>query len=106
MGEANHGKEMKVFDWIKAAKLIKEHKADYAVAGLASDMEYTSGTILENGKPTDGYGCFLSSTWATPVIVINGDEIDCYRMESELPGWGAETVWPPEALAELNTIDG
>lgn len=96
---------MMVFDWIKAAKLIKEHKVEYAEAGLQLDMEYTSGPIFNDGKPTDGSGCYLASTWATLVIVINGNEIECYRMEGDLPGWGSDTIWPPEAIAELNTID-
>ena len=31
MGEAYRGSELKVFDWDKAAKLIKESKTDYAL---------------------------------------------------------------------------
>lgn len=34
MGEANRHKELMVFDWDKAAKLIKESTAQYACAGL------------------------------------------------------------------------
>lgn len=37
MGEANRGNELKVFDWDKAARLIKERKPDYASAGLDED---------------------------------------------------------------------
>jgi hypothetical protein len=50
-GEANRGKELMVFDWVKAAKLIKERKPIIASAGLCSDWEWTGGTIYENGKP-------------------------------------------------------
>ena len=34
MGEANRGKEMMVFDWDKAARLIGERKPECASAGL------------------------------------------------------------------------
>ena len=51
MGEANRGKELMVFDWDKAARLIKERKPKCASAGLRSDWQYTGGTIYEGGKP-------------------------------------------------------
>ena len=34
MGEANRGKELMVFDWDKAARLIKERKPECAYAGV------------------------------------------------------------------------
>lgn len=42
-GVMNQNKELMVFDWDKAARLIKEHHSAYAIAGLAGDMEYTGG---------------------------------------------------------------
>ena len=101
MGEANRGKDMMVFDWAKAAELIKEHKASDAAAGLEGDWEWTGGSILSDGKPVpeeDTY-VYLASTWATPQLEIDGEYFDCYRMESELPDWDAHTYWPPEAIA-------
>jgi hypothetical protein len=83
MGQANRGKEPKVFDWNKAARLIKETKAKKASAGLAEDWEYTGGIIFENGKIDLEDYTFLQSTWATPVIKIDGEEFDCYLMHSE-----------------------
>jgi hypothetical protein len=40
-GEAarRDGAKLKVFDWNKAARLIKEHKPVYAGAGLRDDWE-------------------------------------------------------------------
>lgn len=98
-GEANRGKELMVFDWDKAARLIKERKAMNASAGLSGDWEYTGGDILENGIPVpeDETYVYLSSTWATPELEINGEIIDCYRMESETDGWGSNTYWPETA---------
>lgn len=103
-GEANRGKEQKVFDWEKAARIIKERGATEASAGLSGDWEYTGGEILRDGKPVpaDDTYVFLSSTWATPELEIDGETIDCYKMESETPGWNSGTYWPEEALNILS----
>ena len=104
MGELHRNEEQKVFDWIKAANLIKERGATEASAGLSQDWEYTAGMILSNGKPAseDERGSlYLASTWAIPEIEIDGETMDCFCMESEHPEWDAETFWPPEALAIL-----
>ncbi len=101
MGEANRGKEMMVFDWNKAAALIKERGAKNASAGLSGDWEWTGGKILKDGKiPEDSY-TYLASTWATPEIEIDGEIIDCYKMESETDGWDSGTFWPESAKAIL-----
>lgn len=47
MGEANRGKERMVFDWDKAAEIIRDRKPKWAIAGLQRDMEWTSGMIYE-----------------------------------------------------------
>lgn len=104
MGELNRGKEMMVFDWEKAASLIKERGATSASAGLCSDWDFTGGDILRDGKPVprEETYVYLASTWATPEIEIDGETIDCYRMQSETPGWDSGTYWPQEALAIIN----
>jgi len=96
-GEANRGKESMVFDWDRAATLIKESGALNASAGLASDWEYTGGTIFRDGKIPDEQYCYLASTWATPELEIDGEIIRCYKMESETDGWGSDTFWPESA---------
>ena len=104
MGQANQGKELKVFDWEKAAQVIRERKANHACAGLSGDWEWTGGDILRDGKPVpieDTY-TYLASTWATPELEVDGDIVSCYRMQSETPGWDSSTYWPPEALEILN----
>lgn len=102
MGEANRGKERMVFDWDRAAEIIRDKKPKWAVAGLQHDMEWTSGMIYEDGLPvTDDY-TYLSSTWATPILEIKiGNEvkdIPCFRMQHEVPEWGSSTKWPPSAM--------
>lgn len=97
-------KEQMVFDWEKAARIIKEQGAQEAEAGLAGDMEYTGGRILSNGVPTPAEETYvyLSSNHAKPLLVIGADAIECFKLESQTPGWDAHTYWPPEALAILN----
>ena len=104
MGEANRGKDLMVFDWNKAAMLIKKSGVDSASAGLNSDWEYTGGPIFSDGKPVpeDDTYVYLASTWATPAIEIGNKIYDCFIMESEVPEeWGdnyAKIYWPESAL--------
>lgn len=103
IGEANRGKEMMVFDWDKAARIIKEKKPRIAGAGLCHDWEYTGGKIFKNGKPVpkeDTY-TYLASTWATPELDLDGIRMDCYKMQSETSTWDARTYWPESALKIL-----
>ena len=102
MGEANRDKEQMVFDWIAAAWLIAEVQPEVASAGLRGDWEYTGGVIYRNGTPTSERNHhYLASTWAVPELNYDGNIIPCYRMKSEVPGWGSKTFWPEEALAIL-----
>ena len=100
-GEANRGRPLMVFDWDKAARLIRERGAKEASAGLSGDWEWTGGEILVDGKPHHEAYTYLASTWATPELDIDGDRVDCFRMETEVPGWGSSTKWPESALAIL-----
>ena len=99
-GLASRGNEQKVFDWDKAAKIIKEREPDYAGAGLAGDWEYTGGTIYEEEKPVFDSYTYLASTWATPELEVDGEIMDCYIMESETE-WDSGTTWPETALEIL-----
>lgn len=105
MGIMSRGCEPRVFDWDKAAAIIKESNVRRAAAGLAGDWEYTGGEIFRNGEPVDKSETytFLASTWATPVLEIDDEtDIECWRYESETPGWDADTYWPESALKILN----
>ena len=104
MGEMNRGKEMMVFDWDHAARIIREKNPVCASAGLRSDWECTGGTIYENGKiNTDDY-TFLASTWAVPELDLDGERIPCYVMESQTK-WDAKTKWPASARKILKGGD-
>lgn len=98
--------ELMVFDWDKAAQIIKETRPKKASAGLEGDWFWTAGVIYENGTPITEPDSltkpYLASWWAVPTIEINnGWRIACYKMESETPGWNAGTCWPESALQIL-----
>lgn len=103
-GEANRGKELMVFDWEEAARLIKKRQPQEANAGLAGDWEWTGGSIWRGGKPVpqDDTYTYLASTWATPELDMDGVVVDCFKMQSETPGWDSGTYWPQEALNIIN----
>lgn len=105
-GQASRFNRVKVFDWDKAAQRIKETKCKSASAGLSGDWEYTGGSIFENGKPVneeDTY-VYLSSTWATPELDLDGYIEDCWIYQDESPGWGSKTYWPESALKILQAV--
>ena len=102
MGELNRGKEQMVFDWDKAATLIKDRNPKNASAGLRGDWECTGDTIYEDGKPVKNRDTYLASTWAVPELYMDGDIVECYRMAHEVPRWNANTKWPQSALEILN----
>ena len=92
---------MMIFDWNKAAEIIRDKNPEVAEAGLAGDWECTGGEIFRNGEiVTDEY-TYLGSTWATPQIEIDGERIDCFKMEKEIPEWGTSTKWPESAKTIL-----
>lgn len=89
-----------VFDWTKAARLIKEKKPELVEAGLNGDFECTGGRIYEGGKlvPKDETYTYLASCWAIPTIVLDGVDEPCFYREDEEPrDWDANTYWPEEA---------
>jgi hypothetical protein len=103
MGEANRGKPSMVFDWDKAARIIKSYGAKEASAGLSGDWEYTGGPILRDGQPVpaDDTYTFLASTWATPELEVDGETIDCWRYQTGDDDCDSGTYWPESALTIL-----
>ena len=90
-----------VFDWDKAARIIKKRKPKIASAGLRSDWEVTGGTICKNGKPDLKSYTYLASAWAVPELDLDGEIIECYVMKNETK-WDAKTKWPESSLKILN----
>jgi hypothetical protein len=63
---------LKAFDWIKAAKIIKENNIQNASIGLGITMENTI-SILQNGIPIKTTGVIISSSSDSIPILINND---------------------------------
>ena len=97
------GNKMMVFDWDKAATLIREQGAQAASAGLRDDWEWTGGPIFRDCKPipADDTYVYLSSSWAVPEIDIDGVIHECWKYVEDTADWDAKTYWPSSALAIL-----
>jgi hypothetical protein len=105
MGMMSRGQEMKVFDWDKCARLIKEHDPTTASAGLIEDWFWTGGIIYRDGKivDEDDMYTYLASTWATPTLVMDDEEYPCYVMQSKTE-WDEETYWPESSRNILKGV--
>lgn len=82
---------MKYMDWKKVQQIVDENPDAVIYAGLQEDWGYTSGLIYAKGKYYDGYvhGC---SIWATPIVDVDGEEIECWTLKeteegSDKPKW-------------------
>lgn len=53
--------ESRVFDWVKAANIIKENPDKCYHAGLLEDWAYTSDIIWAHRRPYDNSGVYLES---------------------------------------------
>lgn len=98
MGELHRNDPLMIFDWDKAARILVDRKPERAYAGLENDFEWTGGTIWWNGGPDFTGYTYLASTWATPLLVIGDEEIECWRYKDDVPDWSAETKWPKSAM--------
>lgn len=85
------GARQMVFDWHKAARLIRERKPGRAGAGLHADWEWTGGDIYRDGAPVprgETY-TYLSSNHCTPEIEIDGELLMSCVCEGDPPeDWG------------------
>ncbi len=90
-----------VFDWNKAALLIRERQPTEASAGLRGDWEWTGGNIYGNGSPIVDSDTYLTSTWAIPELDLDGEILECWCWQDETQ-WNARSKWPESALQILN----
>ncbi len=111
-GLQNKGQTHKVFDWDKAAKIIKEHLTKHpdltAEAGLQGDWDYTGGVIFERGTHTNDHYTYLSSNWATPTLILSWEdeeqeELDCWAYMENGCRFDSSSKWDEESLVILNS---
>lgn len=84
--------EMKFMDWKKVQEIVNEHPNSVVYAGLMEDWNNTSGLIFAKGEYYNGYvyGC---SVWATPIVDVDGEEIECWTYEETEEGSGKPKWW-------------
>jgi hypothetical protein len=73
-------KSLKIFDWIKAAKIIKENNIQNASIGLGVTIDDDTILILQNGKPIKIAGDICLSSHNSPVLINNdnGEIMNCF----------------------------
>ena len=84
--------DMKYMDWDKVQKLVDKHPNSVIYAGLLEDWGNTSGLIFANGEYYNGRYVYDRSVWATPIVDIDGEEIECWtynksKESTGTPGW-------------------
>lgn len=99
-----------VFNWDLAAQILRDRNVQTACAGLSEDLEATGAAILHNRNPILGSGAYLQSKWATPVLIIDGVEHDCWKLARDYIDHAIDKIWPQHALdifyGKTNVIDG
>jgi hypothetical protein len=74
-----------VFDWERAAKLMKAYDGENVRAGMKNawtDFYDNAGFILKNGEAVNEAG-IVASYNATPTIEIDGRLFPCFRWADE-----------------------
>lgn len=103
--------KIKSLDWEKAKKLVEEHPNSVIQAGLLEDWSNTSGLIAADGKYCADSYVFVASKWATPIVDIDGEEIECWEYAkktndcSKRPKWwgkGKEIISEYDAYELIN----
>lgn len=82
---------LKYMDWKKVQQIVNDHPDSVIYAGLMEDWDNTSGLIYARGEYYNGY-VYGASVWATPIVDIDGEEIECWTYEktkegSSIPSW-------------------
>lgn len=77
--------KMRYMDWEKVKEIIETHQNAIIYAGLREDWNNTSGLIYAKGKYYNGY-VFGASSWATPIVDVDGVEIECWTTEETIEG--------------------
>lgn len=82
----------KFMDWQKVQQIVNENPDAVIHAGLAEDWNNTSGLIFAKGKYYEGY-VYDHSIWATPIVDVDGEEIECWTYEKTKEGSGLPEWW-------------
>lgn len=84
--------KLKFMDWKKVQQIVDEHPNSVIHAGLQEDWNNTSCLIYANGQYYYGHSFYGCSIWATPIVDVDGEEIETWtyaktKEGSEIPSW-------------------
>ena len=85
--------EMKYMDWEKVQQIVDENPDAVIHAGLKEDWNNTSGLIYAKGKYYNGGSLYDRSVWATPIVDVDGKEIECWTYEKQKKSTGVPRGW-------------
>lgn len=97
--------KMKYMDWEKVKQIIETHQNAIIYAGLREDWNNTSGLIYARGKYYNGY-VYGASCWATPIVDVDGAEIECWTAEKTIEGAGRPLWLTNKILLDPYDFDG
>ena len=75
------GNSFKILDVKRALEYCKP--GNVVEIGLAEDWAWTGGDVYENDAFVDDPYFHAGSNWATPVVVVNGEVIECWKHSEE-----------------------
>ena len=82
----------KYMDWKKVQQIVDENPNSVIYAGLQEDWNNTSGLVFARGEYYDGY-VYGASSWATPIVDVDGEEIECWTYEKTKEGSDRPLWW-------------
>ena len=80
-------------DWEKVQKIVDGNPSATIYAGLREDWGNTSGLIYAKGEYYSEYA-YCASSWATPIVDVDGEEIECWTYEKTKEGAHLPSWWP------------
>ena len=93
-----------VFDWEKAAEVLRERQPVAASVSFIGKHERTEPVLIyRDGEPTPDPRTFCPyDAFDKPTLLIDGDEIECFRLENTITTWAIDEYWPESARRILN----
>lgn len=71
----------KKYDWKRLQELLDDETIVDLGAGMAEDISWTYDTVTQEAIDEKSIAGIDGSGWATPVVIIDGKQEDCYTEE-------------------------
>lgn len=96
---------VRVFDWDRAAALIKATGARTALAGIDKDWVSSSDSIFEDGRARADSACqaWTENPAMSPCLVLDGKRISCYKemWAGDISLADRKAIWPGRSAEAL-----